>query len=90
MGDFNYMLGLGQRANFLDMLNDCAMDQLAMESTRGAVTLHLIVSDAQNLMHDLDVGKPIGNSDHNAIWFNIYMGRKLTRNFTTITFNFNR
>lgn len=41
-------------------------------------------------MHCVDVGAPLGNSDHNTIQFNISVGEGIAGRFNTITFNFKR
>lgn len=45
-----------------------ALDQLVLEPTRGEVILDVIMlSGAQDPVHDVNVGGLIGNNDHNFI-----------------------
>ena len=74
MGDFNYphinwgnaCSGQEREIRFLDMLNDCALEQLMMQHTRGQVT--------QDLVRDANVTEMLGNTNHAAISFSMHAG----------------
>ena len=98
MGDFNYphidwangCSNRGRESEFLDCLNDCAMEQMVTEPTRGEVILDLVLSNAEDLVRDVNVIAPLGNSDHNVIEYNICINRKLPNKTNTAMFNFKR
>ncbi|XP_053130019.1 uncharacterized protein LOC128335549 [Hemicordylus capensis] len=98
MGDFNYphidwvnsQSGQNKEVKFLDILNDCALEQLVMEPTREKATLDLILSDTQDLVRDVSVIDPLGNSDHSAIKSSIHAGRESPRISNTDILNFRR
>lgn len=60
MGDFSYYhlnwvnahSSHDKEATFLDMINDCFIEQLVMELTSGEMPLDFILSRAENLMRN--------------------------------------
>nr|GFB50161.1 hypothetical protein [Tanacetum cinerariifolium] len=98
MGDFNYphidwvnsCSGHERETGFLDMLNDCALEQLVTEPTRGQVTLDLILCGTQDLVREVNVTEPLGNSDHAAICFAMHVGGRVPSKSDTKTLDFRR
>ena len=98
MGDFNYphidwvnwCSGQAKETGFLDELNDCALEQLVMEPTRGQVTLDLILCGNQDLVRDVNVTEPLGNSDHHAIGFAMHVQERVQSKSDTKTLDFRR
>lgn len=68
MGDFTYphidwvnsCSGHERETGSLDMLNDCALEQLVMESTRGQATLDLILCGTHDLVREVNATEPLG------------------------------
>lgn len=69
---------------------DYALEQSVIESYRGIVLLNLFWCRSQDLMRDIVVVIPIGNSDCNIIKFSIQVNGKLPLKSKTVTFNFQR
>ena len=75
MGDFN-LPWWGTGANmpgshriFVDCFEENFLQQLVCEPTRGSNILDLILANESDLVHSLEVGECLGNSDHNMIRF---------------------
>lgn len=60
------------------------------EPTRGVVTLYLVLSRVEDLVQDVNVVVPTGNSDHNVINSSIPVNRNLSPKYKTLTFDFKR
>ena len=65
MGDFNYgdidwdsMSSTGQGSKFIDLVQDCFLEQHVKEATRGDNTLDLVLSTEPTLVEDVTVGCP--------------------------------
>jgi hypothetical protein len=78
MGDFNYgdidwesMATTGEGSKFIDLIQDCFLEQHVKEATRGNKTLDLVFSTEPTLVEDVTIGCPVANSDHNVIYFKI-------------------
>lgn len=74
MGDFNFRNinwetgeGGGDSAKFLDVVNDLFLTQHVRKPTRGENILDLVFTSEAGLVKDLEVGCPVGNSDHNLL-----------------------
>lgn len=69
LGDFNYFhidsvnmfLNYGIEMRFLDIINNCELESLVTEPSRGIVILDMVLSRAKNL--NVDVA-PTRSSDH--------------------------
>ena len=78
MGDFNYgdidwdnMETAGDGSKFIDLVQDCFLEQHVKEATRGERTLDLVFSTEPALVEEVTIGCPVANSDHNVIYFKI-------------------
>jgi hypothetical protein len=78
MGDFNYrdidwesMETSGEGSKFIDLIQDCFLEQHVKKATRGNNTLDLVFSTEPSLVEDVTIGCPVANSDHNVIYFKI-------------------
>ena len=80
MGDFNYgdidwesmtTTTTGEGSKFIDLIQDCFLEQHVMEATRGDKTLDLVFSTEPTLVDEVTIGCPVANSDHNVIYFKI-------------------
>ena len=78
MGDFNYgdidwdnMATTGDGSKFIDLVQDCFLEQHVKEATRGDRTLDLAFSSEPTLVEEVTIGCPVANSDHNVIYFRI-------------------
>uniref|UniRef100_K7EZ72 Endonuclease/exonuclease/phosphatase domain-containing protein n=1 Tax=Pelodiscus sinensis TaxID=13735 RepID=K7EZ72_PELSI len=98
MGDFNYphidwihvTSGREAEIKFLNGLNDCFLEQLVQEPTRGEAILDLVLSGVQDQVQDITVTGPLGNSDHNIITFNIPVVGRTPQQSSTLAFNFKK
>uniref|UniRef100_K7F1R0 Endonuclease/exonuclease/phosphatase domain-containing protein n=1 Tax=Pelodiscus sinensis TaxID=13735 RepID=K7F1R0_PELSI len=98
MGDFNYphidwihvTSGREPEIKFLNGLNDCFLEQLVQEPTRGEAILDLVLSGVQDHVQDITVTGPLGNSDHNIITFNIPVVGRTPQQSSTLAFNFKK
>ncbi|XP_053897559.1 uncharacterized protein LOC128844145 [Malaclemys terrapin pileata] len=98
VGDFNYphidwehvTSGRNAESKFLDTLNDCFLEQLVREPTRGEATLDLVLSGAQELVQEVTITGLLGNSDQNTIAFNIPMVGRTPQQPNTVAFNFKK
>uniref|UniRef100_A0A8C4YQS4 C2 DOCK-type domain-containing protein n=1 Tax=Gopherus evgoodei TaxID=1825980 RepID=A0A8C4YQS4_9SAUR len=75
---------------FLDTLNDCFMEQLVREPTRGEATLDLILSGVQELVQEVTITGLLGNSDHNITTFNILVVGRTSQRPNTVALNFRK
>lgn len=55
----------------MGITDDCVLEELIMELTRGVETLNLVLSGTRDLVQDVDVVALTWDSDHNAVKFNI-------------------
>uniref|UniRef100_K7EZM4 Endonuclease/exonuclease/phosphatase domain-containing protein n=1 Tax=Pelodiscus sinensis TaxID=13735 RepID=K7EZM4_PELSI len=98
MGGFNYphidwihvTSGREAEIKFLNGLNDCFLEQLVQEPTRGEAILDLVLSGVQDQVQDITVTGPLGNSDHNIITFNIPVVGRTPQQSSTLAFNFKK
>ena len=79
MGDFNHghiqwksleSTG-GEDQQFLLLIQDSFLTQHVLEPTRGENVLDLVLSYQNELMDNVKIHEPLGNSDHNQIHFDI-------------------
>ncbi|CAM5127487.1 unnamed protein product [Eretmochelys imbricata] len=98
VGDFNYphidwihvTSARNAETKFLDTLNDCFLEQLVQEPTRGEATLDLVLSEAQDLVQEITITGLLGNSDHNIITLNIPVVERTPQHPNTVAFNFRK
>ena len=51
----------------MNVVQDCCFVQHVLEATRESNILDLILTSDENVIEDLKIIEPIGNSDHNTI-----------------------
>ena len=79
MGDFNhghiqwkYLESTGgEDQQFLFLIQESLLTQHMLESTRGENVLNIILSSQKELVDNVKIHEPLGNSDHNQIHFDI-------------------
>ena len=85
MGDFNYggidwggMQGstVGER-DFIDVINDCFLEQHVDRPTRKSNILDLIMSTEINVIENVEVDCPVANSDHCVITWDLILCKAL-------------
>jgi len=95
MGDFNHGhidwqngMSVGDRdREFHNVVQDCFLTQHVVEPTRGDNILDLILSTQKEIVDNVVIEEPLGNSDHNQITFqlNVFVSKKkqkqMHRNF---------
>ena len=79
MGDFSYgriqwkfleSTG-GEDQQFLFLIQDTFLTQHVLEPTRGENVLDIVLSSQNELMFNVNIHEPLGNSDHNQIHLDI-------------------
>ena len=79
MGDFNhehikwkYLESTGgEDQQFLFLIQDSFLTQHVLEPTRGDNVIYIILSSQNELVDNVKIHKPLGNSEHNQIHFDI-------------------
>ena len=79
MGDFkighiqwNSLRAQGVRTNnFYFLIQDRFLTQHVLEPTRGENVLYIVLSSQKELVDNVKIFEPLGNSDHNQIHFDI-------------------
>ena len=78
MGDFNHghiqwksLEYRGEDQQFLFLIQDSFLTQHVLESTRGENVLDIVLSSQKELVDNVKIHEPLGNSDHNQIHFDI-------------------
>lgn len=66
------------------MVQDNFLYQNVLVPTRGENILDLVLSNREKLVTNLEVGEPLGNSDHNSIRFDIEIANKAKENMGII------
>ena len=94
MGDFNHghiqwnsLESTGSEdQQFLFLIQDSFLTQHVLEPTRGENVLDIVLSSQKELVDNVKIREPLGNSDHNQIHFDINVKseskNKKTYNFT--------
>ena len=86
MGDFNHghiqcksleSTG-GEDQQFLFLTQDSFLTQHVLEPTRGEYVLDIVLSSQKELVENVKMHEPLGNSDHNQIHFDINVKYILT------------
>ena len=79
MGDFNHghicwksleSIG-GEDQQFIFLIQDNVLTQHVLEPTRGENVLDIVLSSQNELVDNVKIHEPLGNSDHNQIHFDI-------------------
>ena len=92
MGDFNhghiqwnYLESTGiEDQQFLLLIQDSFLTQHVLEPTRGENVLDKVLSSQKELVDNVNIFEPLGNSVHNQIHFDINVKiRKCTRETST-------
>ena len=94
MGDFNhghiqwkYLESTeGEDQQFLFLIQESFLTQHMLEPTRGDNVLDIVLSSLKELVDNVKIHEPLGNSDHNQIHFDINVkseskNKKHRRNF---------
>jgi len=84
LGDFNYSdinwnsHSCKTRASdqFINKIHDKYLHQVTEEATRNKAILDLVLTSDVDLIEDLVVGEPLGNSDHNSIRLHLSINSK--------------
>jgi ribonucleases P/MRP protein subunit RPP40 len=80
MGDFNFRdweseedstSGGGIQEDFQEMMSDLFLTQHVKDPTRGTNILDLVISTEAEMVDDLTVAVPVGNSDHNTLYWDL-------------------
>ena len=79
MGDFNhghiqwkYLESTGgEDQQFLFLIQDSFLTQHVLEPTRGENVLDIVLSSQKELVDNVKIHEPLGNSNHTQIHFNI-------------------
>ena len=88
MGDFNYghiqwksleSTG-GEDQQFLLLIQYSFLTQHVLEPTRGENVLDLVLSSQNELVDNVKIHEPLGNSDHNQIHFDIKKNQNVQKN----------
>lgn len=80
-GDFNFpdidwskpnpSCGSNVSQCFLDFCTSCDLNQFVSHYTRGSNVLDIILSNASDLIDNVSITAPLGNSDHNSVLFDV-------------------
>ena len=79
MGDFNHAdiqwksleSTRGEDHQFLFLIQGSFLTQHVLEPTRGENVLDIVLSSQKELVDNVKIHEPLGNSDHNQIHFDI-------------------
>ena len=61
----------GEDQQFLFLIQDSFLTQHVVEPTRGENVLYIVLSSPKELVYNVKIHEPLGNSDHNQIHFDI-------------------
>ena len=61
----------GEDQQFLFLIQDSFLTQHVLEPTRGENVLDIVLSSQNELVVNVKIHEPLGNSDHNQIHFDI-------------------
>ena len=79
MGDFNHghiqwkslEITVGEDQQFLFLIQESFLTRHMLEPTRGENVLDIVLSLQKELVDNVKIHEPLGNSDHNQIYFDI-------------------
>ena len=57
----------GEYQQFLFLIQDSFLTQQVLEQTRGENVLNIVLSSQKELVDNVKIHEPLGNSDHNKI-----------------------
>ena len=97
MGDYNHghiqwnsLESAGSEdQQFLFLIQDSFLTQHVLEPTRGENVLDIVLSSQKELVDNVKILEPLGNSDHNQIHFDINV-KSETKNKKTYKRNFHK
>ena len=97
MGDFNHghiqwkslESTRGEDQQFLFLIQDSFLTQHVLEPTRGDNVLDIVLSAQKELVDNVKIHEPLGNSDHNQIHFDINV-KSESKNKKTYRRNFHK
>ena len=61
----------GEDKQFLFLIQESFLTQHVLEPTRGENVLDIVLSSQKELVDNVKIHEPLGNSDHNQIHFDI-------------------
>ena len=61
----------GDDQQFLFLIQESFLTQHVLEPTRGENVLYIVLSSQKELVDNVKIHEPLGNSDHNQIHFDI-------------------
>ena len=61
----------GEDQQFLFLIQDSFLTQHVLEPTRGDIVLYIVLLPQNELVDNVKIHEPLGNSDHNQIHFEI-------------------
>ena len=79
----------GEDQQFLFLIQENFLTQHVLEPTRGENVLDLVLSSQKELVDNVKIHEPLGNSDHNQIHFDINVKSK-SKNKKTYRRNFHK
>ena len=84
VGEFNFgeidwmnQVATGQSQMFLDCVNDNFLHQHVEHETRRHNILDLVLSTEENMVQNLEVGEPFGNSDHRIVRWKLATNKEI-------------
>lgn len=88
LGDFNYsnvdweLLHARDdiSQSFLDCIQENFLEQVVHECTRGTRCLDLVLTNQSNIVNNMHVLAPLGNSDHNSLCFELNLNMQIASN----------
>ena len=72
----------GEEQQFLFLIQDSFLNQQLLEPTRGEKVLDLVLSSQNELLDNVKIHEPLGNSDRNQIHFDIKVKSESTNKKT--------
>ena len=79
----------GEDQQFLFLIQDSFLTQHVLEPTRGENVLNIVLSSQKELVVNVKIHEPFGNSDHNQIHFDINV-KSESKNKKTCKRNFHK
>ena len=61
----------GEDQQFIFLIQNSFLTQHVLEPTRGKIVLYIVLSTQKELVDNVKIHEPLGNSDHNQIHFDI-------------------
>jgi hypothetical protein len=75
---------------FMDCINETNLKQFVRSPTRGNNILDLVFCDDPQILSDIDVREPLGESDHNMVQVKLNIPLFTKRDFRKIDFQYSR